>query len=532
MESAILGLQPCGQGGGIRGVDEGEIEALGCEAFGGKCIDRGFGVFITHYSRVAGTTGAQGGGRVAARWRPETACLNEQMTASTASSTPASVAPTGSSASHLADLAAFVQASPSSFHAVAEAARRLGAAGFLELVETEEWPHAPGKHFVVRDGAIVAWVTPEGTVATTPFRIIGAHTDSPGFTLKPKPTTGAHGWLQAGVEVYGGPLFNSWLDRELEFAGRLVFDDGTTALVRTGPFLRFPQLAVHLDRGVNTEGLTLNPQQHLNPVIGVGDLADTDVIAHLAGLAGRAGKHVAGYDIVVADTAAPQVFGLDGRLFASGRLDNLSSVHAGLVALLAVAAVGPSGAASTSAPSGATAAPAIAVFAAFDHEEVGSETRSGAGGPFLESVLTRISTPAGSSSERARALADSWCLSADAGHAVHPNYPERHDPVNRPIVNRGPLLKINASQRYATDAVGAAEWARSCRAAGVEYQEFVSNNSVPCGSTIGPITATRLGIRTFDVGIALLSMHSARELCGVDDPAALASAMQAFLAPA
>ena len=448
------------------------------------------------------------------------------MTASPAS--PRETAAAGSSRSHLADLAVFVRASPSSFHAVAEAARRLTAAGFVELVENEEWPLAPGKYFAVRDGAIVAWVTPEGAATTTPFRIVGAHTDSPGFKLKPKPTTGLHGWLQAGVEVYGAPLFTSWLDRELEFAGRLVFDDGTSALVRTGAFLRFPQLAVHLDRGVNSDGLTLNPQQHLNPVIGVGDVADTDVIAHLAALAGRAGSDVVGYDIVTADTAEPRVFGLDGALFASGRLDNLSSVHAGLLALIEVAfAAVPV----TTVPTAAV--PSIAVFAAFDHEEVGSETRSGAAGPFLDSVLARIGSASNAStSDRARAFADSWCLSADAGHAVHPNYPERHDPVNRPVVNRGPLLKINANQRYATDALGAAEWARSCRQAGVDYQEFVSNNAIACGSTIGPITATRLGIRTFDVGIALLSMHSARELCGADDPAALFSAMCAFLAPA
>jgi aspartyl aminopeptidase len=441
------------------------------------------------------------------------------MTDSPVSPSPAVGSSTGSRVPHLVDLAAFVQSSPSSFHAVGEAALRLTVAGFSALEESEQWPTDAGKYFAVRDGAIVAWITPRGAIATTPFRIIGAHTDSPGFALKPKPTTGSNGWLQAGVEIYGGPLYNSWLDRELEFAGRLVFDDGTTALVRTGPFLRFPQLAVHLDRGVNSDGLTLNPQQHLNPVIGVGTLADADIVSHLAGLAGRAGSHVVGYDIVTADTAAPQVFGLGGTLFASGRLDNLSSVHAGLVALLAVA--------------GEADSPSITVFAAFDHEEVGSETRSGAGGPFLENVLARIGAATGASaSDRARAFAGSWCLSADAGHAVHPNYPERHDPVNRPLVNRGPLLKINANKRYATDGLGAAEWARSCGQAGVEYQEFVSNNSVPCGSTIGPITAARLGIRTVDVGIALLSMHSARELCGVDDPAALASAMQAFLAPA
>lgn len=412
---------------------------------------------------------------------------------------------------HLNDLAEFVKASPSSYHAVAESARRLSAAGFTELHETEAWD-GRGKNFVVRDGAIIAWVVPEGATSLTPFRIIGAHTDSPGFTLKPKPTTGAFGWLQAGVEVYGGPLYNSWLDRELEFAGRLVFDDGSISLVRTGPLLRFAQLAVHLDRAVNSEGLKLDPQRHLNPIIGTGNLADADLVAHLAGLVGRAGKHVVGYNIVVADTAAPQIFGLNGELFASGRLDNLSSVHAGVCALI-----------------GAPSVPdVIQVFAAFDHEEIGSNTPSGAGGPFLADILARLNPEPTS---RARAFAASWCLSADAGHAIHPNYPERHDPVNRPIVGAGPLLKINGNQRYATDALGAAEWARACNQAGVASQEFVSNNAVPCGSTIGPITATRLGIRTFDVGIALLSMHSARELCGVRDPAALSAAMTAFIVP-
>jgi len=414
---------------------------------------------------------------------------------------------------HLHDLADFVRASPSSFHAVEEAARRLTAAGFTALDETESWRSGAGRRFVVRDGAIIAWIEPAAATATTPFRILGAHTDSPGFKLKPKPTTTSQGWIQAGVEVYGGPLFNSWLDRELEFAGRLVFDDGTTALVRTGPFLRFPQLSVHLDRAVN-EGLRLDPQAHLNPVIGVGEVADADVVDHLAQLAGRRGSAVSGYDVVVADTAPPAMFGLGARLFASGRLDNLSSVHAGLTALLRM-------------PKDQQH---IAVFAAFDHEEVGSATRSGASGPLLSDVLARIKEGV-SVSDQARALAASWCLSADAGHAVHPNYAERHDPANRPVVGRGPLLKINANQRYATDAVGAAEWARACGQAGVEYQEFVSNNSLPCGSTIGPLTATRLGIRTIDVGIALLSMHSARELCGVDDPAAFTDAIEAFLAP-
>jgi aspartyl aminopeptidase len=417
---------------------------------------------------------------------------------------------------HLTDLARFIQASPSSFHAVAEVARRLTDAGYTALEESAAWPTGPGKRFVVRDGAIIAWVEPESATSTTPFRIAGSHTDSPGFKLKPKPTIGAHGWLQAGVEVYGGPLLNSWLDRELEFAGRLVFRDGSTELVRTGPLLRFPQLAVHLDRGVNADGLKLNPQTHMNPILGVGDPGSADIVGLLAGIAGRDGVDVAGYDVVVANTAAPAQFGLDGQLFASARLDNLSSVHSSLVALLGVG----------------DDLDAIPVLAAFDHEEVGSASRSGAGGPFLADVLARIGGGLGATeSERLQAFAGSWCLSADVGHAVHPNYPERHDPTNRPLVGRGPLLKINANQRYATDALGAAEFARACAQAGVEYQEFVSNNSMPCGSTIGPITATRLGIRTIDVGLPVLSMHSAREMCSAVDPENFTAAIGAFLAP-
>jgi len=413
---------------------------------------------------------------------------------------------------HLGDLAAFIAASPSSFHAAHEAARRLEAAGFSRLDETREWPAGASRRFVVRDGAVIAWVQPQTAVGESPFRIVGTHTDSPGFKLKPKPSTAAHGFLQAGVEVYGGPLYNSWLDRELEFAGRLVDLEGTEHLVRTGPFLRIPQLAVHLDRQVN-DGLRLDPQQHLNPVYGLGDLSTGDVVGHLAGLAGIRPTDVAGYDIVVADTQPGAVFGLDGAFFAAGRMDNLVSVHAGLAAVIA-------------AP---LEAGHVSVFAAFDHEEVGSETRSGAAGPFLADVLARIGDGLGATpSQTLRALAGSWCFSADAGHSVHPNYAERHDPVNRPVMGRGPLLKINAKQRYATDAHGAAEWAKACTAAGVDYQEFVSNNAVPCGSTIGPLTATRLGIRTVDVGIPLLSMHSARELCAVGDPAALAAVLTAF----
>lgn len=420
---------------------------------------------------------------------------------------------------YIDDFARFITDSPSSYHAAAAAAELLEEAGFSRLDEAAEWASTAGRRYLLRDGAIVAWVQPTAAGPTTPFRVLGAHTDSPGFKLKPRPTIGAHGWLQAGVEVYGGPLLNSWLDRELELAGRLVTLDGREHLVRTGPFLRIPQLAIHLDRDANA-GLTLDRQRHTTPVFGVGDRSQADVVGHLAALAGLRGEEVAGYDVITADTAAPTRFGIDGELFAAGRMDNLTSVFAGVTALIEVASSGS-----------AADTEHISVLAAFDHEELGSETRSGASGPLLDDVLTRIGATLGAStSQRLQAYASSWCLSADAGHSVHPNYPEKHDGANQPVAGGGPLLKINANQRYATDAHGAALWARTCAASGVEYQEFVSNNTVPCGSTIGPLTATRLGIRTVDVGVPLLSMHSARELAHTGDLVALERAVATFFA--
>ena len=414
-------------------------------------------------------------------------------------------------AEHLADLAAFVQAAPTSFHTAAEGARRLAAAGFGAQDETQPWDAAPGGHYLVRDGALIAWRIPEDAAASTPFRIVGAHTDSPSFTLKPRPDRSAYGWQQLGVEIYGGPLLNSWLDRELGLAGRLVLRDGRQALVRTGAIMRIPQLAIHLDRGIGENGLKLDRQQHTAPVWGVG-ATRASILEHVAELAGCTAHDIDGYDLLAFDTAPAAAFGARQEFFASSRLDNLGSVHAGIVGLI-----------------GAEAADDIALLAAFDHEELGSATRTGAAGPLLADVLSRIAASLGADEDqRHRALARSFCVSADAGHAVHPNYPERHDPVNRPLLNAGVLLKINANQRYATDAAGAARWRRAARAAGVTVQEFVSNNAVPCGSTIGPLTATRLGIATVDVGLPLLSMHSARELAGAEDPYDLARTLAAY----
>jgi aspartyl aminopeptidase len=417
---------------------------------------------------------------------------------------------------YLSDFAEFIRESPSSYHAAAAVAARLESAGFERLDERDEWPTGPGRRVVVRDGAVIAWVQPESATPATPFRILGAHTDSPSFKLKPNPTSEAAGLLRAGVEVYGGPLLNSWLDRELEVAGRVVTRDGTEHLVRSGPMLRIPQLAIHLDRGVN-DGLKLDKQLHTQPIWGAAaDAPGAELLARGFADSGVSVDDIAGWDLLLADTQQPARFGLDDAFFAAGRMDNLSSVYAGLVALLAAPAASPEAA-------------HVSVLAAFDHEELGSESRSGASGPFLEDVLARVSAGLGADpTDRRRAFADSWLLSSDAGHAVHPNYPEKHDPANRPRLGGGPLLKLNANQRYASDAVGAALWTRVCERAGVPTQPFVSNNAIPCGSTIGPLSATRLGIRTVDVGTPLLSMHSARELAHVDDLVALAAAVTAF----
>lgn len=416
---------------------------------------------------------------------------------------------------HLEDLAAFAVASPSSFHAAAESVERLVGAGFAVAAEEADWPSGPGAWAIVRDGAVIAWRVPEVLdPARAEIRIVGAHTDSPGFKLKPHPSTSFAGWQQAGMEVYGGPLLNSWLDREFGLAGRVVTLDGASRLVKTPAWLRIPQVAPHLDRSVN-DALHLDRQQHLMPIYA----ADSrlDLLEEVARLAGLEAGEIAGHDLMSYPVQEPAVFGVDGALFASARLDNLSSVHAGLVALLAAPPVDH----------------VVQVLACFDHEEVGSDSRCGAGGPFLEQVLRRTAGAAGwTGDQTAQVWARSFHISADAGHAVHPNYPQLHDPQERPMVNAGPLLKINANQRYASDAVGQAVWRRVCAAAEVPTQTFVSNNAVPCGSTIGPITATRLGIRTVDVGIPLLSMHSARELCGVKDPGWLSAALGAFFAGA
>ncbi|MFE3852606.1 M18 family aminopeptidase [Streptomyces griseorubiginosus] len=419
---------------------------------------------------------------------------------------------------HTDDLMSFLAASPTPYHAVANAAERLEKAGFRQVSETDAWEGSSGGKYVLRGGAIIAWYVPEDAAPHTPYRIVGAHTDSPNLRVKPLPDSGAHGWRQVAVEIYGGPLMNSWLDRDLGLAGRLTLRDGSTRLVNVDrPLLRVPQLAIHLDRAVSSDGLKLDKQRHLQPIWGLGDdVRDGDLIAFLEEELGLAAGEVTGWDLMTHSVEAPAYLGRDKELVAGPRMDNLLSVHAGVTAL-------------TAASSGSELS-YIPVLAAFDHEENGSQSDTGADGPLLGGVLERsVFARGGSYEDRARAFAGTVCLSSDTGHAVHPNYAERHDPTHHPRVNGGPILKVNVNNRYATDGSGRAVWAAACEKAEVPFQSFVSNNSMPCGTTIGPITAARHGIKTVDIGVAILSMHSVRELCGADDPYLLANALVAFL---
>jgi aspartyl aminopeptidase len=404
------------------------------------------------------------------------------------------------------DLLGFIEAAPTPYHAVSEVSGRLARAGFHQLSERETWHLAPGEGgFVVRaGGSIAAFRMGRKSPAEAGFVMVGAHTDSPNLRLKPNAQLTAHGYEQLSVEVYGGVLLSTWLDRDLGLAGRLVLEDGSTRLVRLpGSVGRVPSLAIHLNRDVNSNGLSLNAQTQLLPVAAL-ELSSggLELNERLAAAAGVTPEAIRGSDLCLFDVQPPALGGARNELIFSARLDNLVSCHAALSALLNADA----------------AADATRVVVLYDHEEVGSETASGAGSRFLENVLQRLlASYAPSSDGFARAMAGSLLVSADMAHAVHPNYPDKHDKQHRPLLGKGPVLKVNVSQRYATDGPTAACFRSACARAGVEPQHFVSRNDIGCGSTIGPIAAAGLGLRAVDVGGPMLSMHSCREMAASAD---------------
>lgn len=414
----------------------------------------------------------------------------------------------------------FLQRSPTPWHAVATMSRRLEQAGFRRLEETAPWQLSPGdKVFVTRnDSSLVAMQLPEDRL--TALRMIGAHSDSPGLRLKPNAAQTAHGWLQLGVEVYGGALLAPWYDRDLSIAGRvhLLRDDGQVVSVLIDaerPVAMVPSLAIHLDREANN-GRTINPQTQMAPILLQGGDKD-DFVMLLKRWVHE--QHQLGditildFELLLYDVQAPQRVGVNQELIASARLDNLLSCFMGLEALLS--SDGRQGAA----------------FVANDHEEVGSASMCGAQGPFLGDVLKRVNEQLGEPGEEGyiRLIQASRMISCDNAHALHPNYPEKHDETHGPTLNGGPVIKVNANQRYATNSGTAALFRDLCREAEVPVQTFATRADMGCGSTIGPITATEIGVPTLDVGVPQWAMHSIRETAGADDVDYLIRALTAFV---
>ena len=410
-------------------------------------------------------------------------------------------------------LCEFIDVSPSPFHVCRTVAQRLIAAGFTELFEADVWPGS-GRFFTVRAGSLVAWQC--GDDPGAPFRIVGAHTDSPNLRVKQHPDRFVSGWQVVALQPYGGAWLNSWLDRDLGVSGRLSVRTGATMehrLVRIdSPILRVPQLAIHLAE--DRRSVSLDPQRHVNAVWGVGSGARS-FLAYVAEQAGVEVADVLGADLMTHDLTPSTLAGVDRELLSAPRLDNQASCYAGLEAFLA------------GEPRGY-----LPVLALFDHEEVGSQSDHGAQSELLLTVLERITLAAGGGREDfLRRLPGSMVASGDMAHATHPNYPERHEPNHLIEVNAGPVVKVQPNLRYATDGRTAAAFALACTHAGVPMQRYEHRADLPCGSTIGPMTSARTGIPTVDVGAAQLAMHSAREVMGAADVAAYSAVLQAFLSP-
>jgi len=419
------------------------------------------------------------------------------------------------SPSFVSELLAFLKASPTPFHAVQHMATQLNAAGFTELREGDAWQLKRGeKYFVVRnDSALIAFVNGTEDLAKNGIRIVGAHTDSPCLKVKPNPEINNKGYFQLGVEVYGGALLNPWFDRELSLAGRISYVNkqgsvGSMLVDFEKPLAIIPSLAIHLDRDVNTNR-NINAQNHLPPILLISE-GKTDfrqlLLQQIREVTADIEK-VLDYELSFYDVQAPALVGLQEDFIASARLDNLLSCFIGLQALLT------------------SDTQRSVLLVCNDHEEVGSTSASGADGPMLKTLLERWIPNA---EERARCLDASMMISTDNAHAVHPNYADKHDHNHGPVMNGGPVIKVNASQRYASNSETQAMFRHLCELEQVPVQSFVTRSDMACGSTIGPITAAAIGVRTVDVGIPQLAMHSIRELCGAKDPEYLWRVLKRF----
>lgn len=413
------------------------------------------------------------------------------------------------------DLINFIQNSPTPFHAVSNMKQMLLDAGFTELDEQQDWQYQKeSAYFVTRnDSSLIAFRT--GNDISNGFNMVGAHTDSPCLKIKPQPEINKKGYVQLGVEVYGGVLLNPWFDRDLSIAGRISGVNKTGGLFNElidfkSPIATIPSLAIHLDSEAN-KNKSINKQKELPIVISLSnDKIDFRQLL-LSKTKNKNAEKILDYELSCYDTQPPSLIGLNEDFIASARLDNLLSSYIGLRALLDSRA--------------STNNKQASLFVSTDHEEVGSASACGAQGPFLRSVLERLCE---NNEKLTQLVAKSTLISSDNAHAIHPNYADKHDQNHAPVLNQGPVIKVNSQQRYATTSVSAAKFKHLCSSNDIPVQSFVTRTDLSCGSTIGPITASELGIETIDIGAPQLAMHSIRELAGTADCDYLYQALVAF----
>ena len=409
-------------------------------------------------------------------------------------------------------LLGFLQASPTPFHATDCMANTLIAAGYTELFQDQTWQLEEQAGYFIRrnDSSIIAiWLADKSQA----LRLIGAHTDSPCLKVKPNADLTGKGYFQLGVEVYGGALLAPWFDRDLSLAGRVhARINGKIESVMINferAIATVPSLAIHLDREANS-GRTINPQTQLPPVLAIVGENKRDLNSILMAEVRKqheAVESILDYELFFYDTQPPAMIGLDDEFIASARLDNLLSCHIGLQALLS------------------SGSDQNKLFICTDHEEVGSVSACGAQGPFLEQTIERIWSNV---EDRNRVVAGSMMISADNAHAIHPNFSDKHDQNHGPMLNQGPVIKINANQRYATNSFTSAVFKQLCNEAEVKYQAFVTRTDLGCGSTIGPAIASNVGVDTIDIGVPTFGMHSIRELAGSGDAFDLAKVLKHF----
>lgn len=410
------------------------------------------------------------------------------------------------------NLVDFIYESPTAFHAIETSEELLKVNGFKKLEATEKWNiEKGGKYYTTKNSsAIVAFTVNTDDLTKDGFRMIGSHSDSPSFRVKPNPEMEVEKtYLKLNTECYGGPILNTWLDRPLAIAGRVILKgDNILKPVETLVNINravciIPNLAIHMNRSIN-EGVALNKQKDMLPFVGLLNETlekDNFLLNTVANELGRKSEEILDFDLFLYEYEKGSLIGVNEELISSGRLDNLAMAHASLHALI-----------------NAEAKSGVNMTVVFDNEEVGSSTKQGADSNMLINILERISLCLGQDREDfLRSLYSSFMISADLAHAVHPNVTEKHDPTNRPVMGRGPVIKINANQAYTSDSYSISIYKTICKEAGVNYQEFVNRSDERGGSTIGPISSTHIDIPSVDVGSPILAMHSIRELGCVED---------------